>query len=128
MPSDRSPSLQSARVGVEGQVFAPTSPLSGIISYLSERCGGNVHDHHLVTITANQQYDDDLSNAAKNAADLTAHSIFNSVNEPNQWICYDFNRMKVKPTHYSIRSHYGGHMKYCNLKAWTVESSNDGTA
>jgi hypothetical protein len=57
-PSDRIPSSQSARVGVESRVFAPTAPLRSIISHLSERCGGNVHDHGLVTITANRPYDD----------------------------------------------------------------------
>jgi hypothetical protein len=128
MPSDRIPSRQSTRVGVEGRVFAPIAPLRGIISHLSERCRGNVHDHGLVTITANRSDNNDLCYAAKNAADLTANSIFNSVNEPNQWICYDFNRMKVKPTHYLIRSYYGGGVNYSNLKTWTVESSNDGAA
>jgi hypothetical protein len=107
-------------------VFAPTAPLRGIISHLSERCGGNVHDHGLVTITANRPCDP--SHAAKNVADLTTDSYFNSISEPNQWICYDFNRMKVKPTHYSIRSYYGGGVNYHNLKTWTVEGSNDGTA
>jgi hypothetical protein len=84
IPSDRIPSQQSARVGIEGRVFVPTSPLCGIISHLSERCGGNVHDHQLVTITANQPLNDKPCYAAKNAADLTANSYFCSANEPNQ--------------------------------------------
>jgi hypothetical protein len=72
-------------------VFASTSPLLGIILHLSERCGGNVHDHQLATITANRLINDLPSIAAKNAAELTANSYFWSANEPNQWICYDFN-------------------------------------
>jgi hypothetical protein len=36
--------------------------------------------------------------------------------------------MKVKPTHYSIRSLYKGRVNSHNLKTWTVEGSNDGTA
>jgi hypothetical protein len=62
---------QSARVVVEGRVFAPTSLLLGIILHLSERCGGNVHDRQLVTITANRLYNDNSCNATRNAVDLT---------------------------------------------------------
>jgi hypothetical protein len=76
MPSDRIPSRQSARAGVEGQMFAPTAPLRGIISDLNDRCGGNVHDHGLVTITANPPASESSSYGAKNAADLTANSVF----------------------------------------------------
>jgi hypothetical protein len=36
--------------------------------------------------------------------------------------------MKVKPTHYSIRSYYNSGVNYHHLKTWTVEGSNYGTA
>jgi hypothetical protein len=127
IPIDWIPSRQSAGVCVESRVFAPTAPLRGIISHLSERCGGNVHDHGLVTITANRPTNDHPNYARKKAADLTTNSYFHSANEPNQWICSDFNRMKVNPTHYSIRSYYGGGVNSHHLKTWTVEGSNDGT-
>jgi hypothetical protein len=120
MPSDQIPSRQSAGVGVEGRVFSSTSPLRGIISHLSERFGGNVHDHQLVTITANRPYNNNPSYVAKNGADLTANSDFRSANEPNQWIWSDFNRMKVKPTHYSIRSYFNGGVSWCILRTFVI--------
>jgi hypothetical protein len=119
-PSDQIPSRQSAGVGVEGGVFSSTSPLRGIISHLSERFRGNVHDHQLITITANRPYNNNSSYLAKNGADLTANSNFRSANEPNQWIWSDFNRMKVKLAHCSIRSCYGDGVSWCILRTFVV--------
>jgi hypothetical protein len=33
------------------RMFVPSSPLNGIIAHLTESCGGNVHDHNIVTVT-----------------------------------------------------------------------------
>jgi hypothetical protein len=57
-------------------MFALTSPLRGIISHLSERGGGNVHNHQLITITANRLLNNRSDYTAKNAAELTANSYF----------------------------------------------------
>jgi hypothetical protein len=53
-----------------------------------------------------------------------ANSVFCSVNEPDQWIAYDFKDRSVKVTHYSIRSFYGEGEE--DLKSWVIEGSNDG--
>jgi hypothetical protein len=44
---------------------------------------------------------------------------------PNQWLCYAFNGVSVKPTHYSVRtySRWREHMKN-----WRLEGSNDGNS
>jgi hypothetical protein len=91
--------------------------LDGIISYLSRKHGGNVHDKGIVTITSKSV---DPKYAPRNVADLTSDSSFCSKNEPGQWVCWDFGKMRVRPTHYTIRSAY--------LKSWVVESSLDGEA
>jgi AraC-like DNA-binding protein len=77
-------------------------PLNGIISNLTKKYGKNVQDQSLVTVTAKTVYN---FTAAKNVADLADDSWRCSADEPDQWICSDFGKMKVKPTHYTIRSH-----------------------
>jgi hypothetical protein len=94
--------------------------LDGIISYLTRKHGGNVHNKGIVTITPKSVYSDDRKVAPRNITDFTSDSWFYSANAPGQWICCDFREMLVRPTHYTIKSQY--------LKSWTVESSLDGEA
>ena len=49
---------------------------------------------------------------------------FESKSEPNSWLCIDFIKNKVRPSHYSIRATgYGSNN--CNLLNWCIEGSND---
>jgi hypothetical protein len=57
-----------------------SSPLSGIISYLTTKHGGNVSDKNIMTIKASGVFS---GCSAKNAADLTANSFWHSNNEDN---------------------------------------------
>jgi hypothetical protein len=93
-------------------------PLKGIISYLTKKHGGSVHEKGIVTITSKSVYSDDPQFALKNVADLTSCEWFGSKNEPGQWVCWDFREMRVRPTYYTIWSAY--------LKSWVVEGSLDG--
>jgi hypothetical protein len=98
-------------------VFPLTEPRSkkGIISYLTRKHGGNVHDKGIVTITSKSVYPDC---PVRNVADLTNDdTLFRSQDEPGQWICWDFHELRVWPTHYTIRSG--------TLKSWVIESSLD---
>jgi hypothetical protein len=107
--------------------FQPSSPLSGIIAHLTSQFSGNIHDRGVVTITANRPISNYPSYAAKNVADLGTDSYFRSANEPNQWICFDFKAMKIRPTHYSVRTCSGG-PNTIHLKNWVIEGSADGTS
>jgi hypothetical protein len=60
---------------------------------------------------------------AKNAVDLLSNSYFESQNESNQWLCYDFKDRKVRPTHYSIHAHSNNWW----LRSWIFEGSMDGS-
>jgi hypothetical protein len=97
----------------------PNTPLVGIIASLTHRYGGNVHDRGIVNVSGTV-YSGDATYAAKNAADLSTTSFFQSKNEPNQWICYDFKDRRVRPTHYSINSYSGYY-----IRSWIVEGSID---
>jgi hypothetical protein len=95
------------------------SPLVGIIFYLTSQPGGNVHDRGIVNISGSTFQS---SYVAKNAIDLLSTSYFDSQNEPNQWLCYDFKDRKVRPTHYSISAHSSDYW----LRSWIFEGSMDG--
>jgi hypothetical protein len=112
----------------------------GIIAHLTRKCGGNVHDRHVVEVTSGsfeketQGLEDDPRCAAKNATDFETDSLFFSAfrdkeedipHTRNNWICYDFKERRIVPTHYTIRTHHGGPGDD-HLKSWLVETSVDG--
>jgi hypothetical protein len=70
--------------------------IDGIISYITRKHGGNVHDKGIVTITSKSVFS---NYAVRNAADLTSNSLFSSKNQPGLWVCWDFHEMRVCPTH-----------------------------
>jgi hypothetical protein len=91
--------------------------LDGIISYLTKKHGGNVHEKGIVTITSKSVRGP--SDAPKNVADLTSGTLSCSKSgEPGQWICWDFHEVRVRPTHYTLWA--------WQLKSWVVEGSLDG--
>jgi hypothetical protein len=104
-----------SHVGFEFPLKAPKSD-DGLISYLTRKHAGNVHDKGIVTITSKSI----VLGALQNAADLTSDSNFLSKNEPGQWVCWDFREMRLRLTHYTLGSYL--------LKSWVVESSLDGEA
>jgi hypothetical protein len=69
--------------------------LQGIISYLTKKHGGNIHEKGIVTITSKSVLNDDPKYALKSVADFASDSYFHSKNEPGQWICWDFREMRV---------------------------------
>jgi hypothetical protein len=102
-----------------------SSPLSGIISHLTSKHGGNVHDRGIVAVTASSC--NGSSYLAKYAVDMNETATFGSVNSPNQWLCYDFKTLRIIPTAYSIRSlHQNWGATHC-VRSWVIESSDDGT-
>jgi hypothetical protein len=100
--------------------FAMKRPnsLHGMISFLSKRNRGNVHDKGIVTITSKSVWKEDPKYAAGHVADLQSDSFFDSKDEPGQWVCWDFGKMRVCPSSYTISS--------SRLKSWVVEGSLDG--
>jgi hypothetical protein len=87
----------------------------GIMAYLTQKCGGNVHTKGLVTITSKS-----LGSWAMldSLVDLNSlHNCFVSKNEAHQWVCWDFHEMRVRPTRYTISAP--------SLGSWVVEGSAD---
>jgi hypothetical protein len=101
------------------------SPLDGIISHLTSKCGGNVHELGVVNVTASTIGGD----SAKYVVDLENRSICvqKRYNDSKPWICYDFKNLRVTPTHYALLSCSGYGPNTYHPKSWYVEGSDDGT-
>jgi hypothetical protein len=96
--------------------------LNGIISHLSRKHGGNLHEKGIVTLTSSSIYGDDPQYSPTNLADPSSRLIFNSKNAPNQWVQWDFHEMRVSPTQYSIQAH-GSTRNGSHLRSWVLEGS-----
>jgi hypothetical protein len=92
-------------------------PLDGIISYFTQKHGGNVHDKGLITFASRSAFQGD-SRALNRVANLTSDEAFVSKNETDQWVSWDFGKVCVYPTHYTIRA--------AGLRSWAIEGSMDG--
>ena len=131
-------------------VVHPEKPLDGIIAYLTNKHGGNVHTKGIVKCSASSVEDDDpfspddlcdgageeedsedesdfdfLTTAPRHAVDFVSDFIFCSEDEPDSFLCYDFRpERRVAPTSYSIQS--SGQQTGCHHpKSWVFEVSND---
>jgi hypothetical protein len=113
-PVSRSKSLKEAEFP-----SLVSKSFEGIISYLTRKHGGNAHEKGIVTITS-KSVDMRGSMNFSSLADLRSESHFCSRCQPGQWVCWDFHEMRVRPTHYTIRSP--------SLTSWVLESSLDGEA
>lgn len=98
--------------------FHAEDSLDGIITYLTEKQGGNVQETGIVTITSKSVNPDDPRCAVATLADFRSDSHFKSQNEPGQWVCWDFHEMCVRLTHYTMECVY--------TKSWVIEGSDDG--
>jgi hypothetical protein len=92
--------------------------LDGIISYLTKKHGGNVHEKGIVAVTSKSVWNDDPQFAVTNLVDLASHSAFSSKDRSGQWVCWDFREMLIRPTQYTIRA--------ARLQSWVLEGSLNG--
>jgi hypothetical protein len=112
-----SPESRNRRLTFPKERIVPSGDecLDGIIAHLTRKYSGNVHDLGIVSASSSTT---DNSHIARNATELNTKNHFHSLNEPNQWLCYDFKDRWIRLMHYSI---YTGH----HLRDWKVEGSND---
>jgi hypothetical protein len=124
--------------------FPPSIHLDGIIAHLTREFGGNVHNKKAVVVTSSRPFTSDPCCAPQNIVDLRSDSYFYSAHRSssseiphtrNNWVCYDFRRRRIVPTHYSITSWAGyvscsmswvGCVGGEHLKNWAVEISSNG--
>jgi hypothetical protein len=92
--------------------------LDGIISYLTKKHGGNVHEKGIVTITSKSIYHENPLLAPPRVADFTSDDYFCSHNAPGEWLCWDFGEMRIRPTNYAVKDLF--------LRSWVLQGSLDG--
>jgi hypothetical protein len=94
----------------------------GIIDYLTEKAGGNVHEKGAVVVTASS-----ACCPLKNVVDLRRVGHFGTHNTPNSWIGLEFKKVRIVPTHYSITTdHTGPGWTAVYPRSWVVEIGDDG--
>jgi hypothetical protein len=97
--------------------FDENEPLVGIIAYLTREHGGNVSDKGVVAITSKSLYSAE-DYPLQSVADLESAAYFVSRPEPDQWICWDFQTIRVRPFHYTLKNSF--------MRSWVVERSLNG--
>ena len=97
---------------------------SGIVNYLTEKTGGNIHDNRTVKVTSNSFYSDEYH--PKYLLDFDQNTYFCSTDQDQDtWICFDFKKMKVELSNYSIKS-CNDDPNHGHIQNWILEISNDG--
>jgi hypothetical protein len=109
---------------MEGLTFPPdgSKKLDGIIAYLTRKCGGNVHDKGIVKIVGHDPLNDLPHFSAKVTADFAGTNYYKSREKPEQYIEWDFGKLRILPTHYAIRNANGP----WNMKSWVIQGSLKG--
>jgi hypothetical protein len=102
-----------------------TRPLDGLLSYLSRKYGGNIHEKGIVTITSSSVYANDSQYSPQNLVDPSPGRFFCSSDGAIEWVQWDFHGIRVSPSHYSIQTH-NSPVGSAHLKSWVVEGSVDG--
>lgn len=95
---------------------------NGIIKYLTNKTGGNIHDNGTIETTTNTYHG---GNEPKFLLDFHYNNFYESNQANNAWVCFDFKDMKIKITNYSIKSNTNS-PNGRNLRSWDLEVSNDG--
>jgi hypothetical protein len=97
------------------------SGLSGLISHLTDLCGGNVHAKDFVTISCSST----SYNQCWDVVNYDGDHYWFTNSSPNSWIQFDFKDRFVSLSHYSLKSdgNSGSH-----LVQWTLQGSMDGNS
>jgi hypothetical protein len=101
--------------------FSTKSPLNDIIAYLTERCGGNVHEHSIVTVINSKM----IGGTLEAIADLKGNSDYCSWSGDGPWVGYDFKERRITSTYYTLRSRTHSHWAG-KMQSWVIEGYQDG--
>jgi archaellum component FlaC len=102
--------------------FSPQYELDGVMAFLKRIHGGNVHDKCVVNVTASSV----AYGEPKDLADIGVQLAFHTTNTSSQWVQYDFKSMRIRPSHYTLRSAYRWNANYSHPKNWVLEVSETG--
>ena len=104
---------------IQGQEF------KGILRYLSDESGGNIHDKGVVEITPNSAPNSNCQ--PKNVVNYQENNYYETSSSiKNAKLCFDFKKNKIQVTNYSIKTSVSGfHLKNILLNTvlyiiWTM--------
>ena len=94
---------------------------NGIIKYLENKHGKNIHEEGIISISA--------SSSDRNKPEQVINYDWNdhwfSNKSQNNWLEIDFKNRKVKINGYSIKTYDNQDSMNCHLKNWIIEGSKD---
>lgn len=96
--------------------------LKGIINHLNNKCSGNSFEKSIIDIKLSSYGFGEIKNLVNFNED--SHYFF-SKDIPNSWVQYDFKNIKVRPTHYTIRSSKEEN-KVDHPRNWVIQGSDTG--
>lgn len=106
--------------------YSEGQPFSGIINYLKKHCNNNIDNE--INLTASSYFDSSEKYQIKNVMsfDNPDNGFATKWYNPGSWLCIDFTRHRIIPTHYTLKSlgsYFPGSIY--SLKSWVIETSND---
>ncbi|KAK8867177.1 hypothetical protein M9Y10_010153 [Tritrichomonas musculus] len=96
----------------------------GIMHYLTDLTGGNIHDNQTIEITSNSIHGS--NHHPKNLVDYQNNNFYHSKNDPSPFVLFDFKDRRVQISDYSIKTYSSGQNDGGHLRNWVLEVSNDG--
>lgn len=108
---------------IETFELKPGNQFNGIIHYLTEKTGGNIHKNGTIELTSNSTISSANHQEPENVLDYQSNSCFGAKSGSKDfWVCFDFKNRKIEITDYTIQSYRfsSGH-----LKNWVLETSKD---
>ncbi|KAK8842881.1 hypothetical protein M9Y10_025747 [Tritrichomonas musculus] len=97
---------------------------NGILRYLTNKTGGNIHDNGTIEISSNSICSDASLYHPKNSVDYQNNNIYHSKqSKKDAYIRFDFKDRSIQVSSYSIQSAPGNNV---HLKNWVIEGSEDG--
>jgi hypothetical protein len=101
--------------------FRPVNGDDGIVAFLNRQSGWSVHANNIVIAAVSSSTAEGEPERALSDGDTKS---WRSADTADQWICYEFKRLLIGPTHDSLRTTAGT----VNPKEWMAEASSDGTS
>ena len=108
----------------ENNILFSGDLFNGIFQYLSLNHSGNIHDNGIIMIDCQSLYNNSCTYHPKNLFENN-NNLFESDNQPRQWVRVDFKEKRINLVGYSLRSCSNG-VNGHHFKNWKVCGSNDG--
>lgn len=100
--------------------------LNGVIKYLTDEAGGNVHDKGIVVVTASSEQERHNAKFLCDFDQLGRSSMWSPNGENGATVTFDFRNKKVKLTNYTF--HTPSYPTKDYPRSWLVECSNDNSS